>query len=61
LPSRPGSHQHALFGSSLVHELTLPAATCGNPMTYTVNGKQFIAVSIGSRTAPAELIALALP
>ena len=38
--------------------LQLPAATCGNPMTYMVNGKQYIAVSIG---APAELVALALP
>jgi quinoprotein glucose dehydrogenase len=42
----------------VVHEMQLPAATCGNPMTYMVNGKQFIAVSIG---APGELIALALP
>ena len=42
----------------VVHEMALPAATCGNPMTYMVNGKQFIAVSVG---APAELIALALP
>jgi quinoprotein glucose dehydrogenase len=45
----------------VVHEMTLPGGTCGNPMTYSVNGKQYIAVSIGSRTAPAELIALALP
>jgi hypothetical protein len=30
-------------------------------MTYSVNGRQFIAVSVGSRTSPAELIALALP
>jgi quinoprotein glucose dehydrogenase len=45
----------------VVHELALPAGTCGNPMTYMVNGKQFIAVSVGSRTAPAELVALALP
>jgi len=42
----------------VVSEMQLPADTCGNPMTYTVNGKQYIAVSIG---APAELIALALP
>jgi quinoprotein glucose dehydrogenase len=41
-----------------VSELQLPAATCGNPMTYMVNGKQYIAVSVG---APAELVAMALP
>jgi quinoprotein glucose dehydrogenase len=42
----------------VVSEMALPSDTCGNPMTYMVNGKQYIAVSIG---APAELIALALP
>jgi len=41
----------------VVNELQLPAGTCGNPMTYLLNGKQYIAVSIG---APAELIALTL-
>jgi quinoprotein glucose dehydrogenase len=41
-----------------INEMQLPADTCGNPMTYMVNGKQYIAVSIG---APAELIALTLP
>jgi quinoprotein glucose dehydrogenase len=45
----------------VVHEMTLPGGTCGNPMTYSINGKQYIAVSVGSRTSPAELIALALP
>ena len=42
----------------VVSEMQLPADTCGNPMTYMVNGKQYIAVSIG---APAELVALTLP
>jgi quinoprotein glucose dehydrogenase len=42
----------------VVNEMQLPADTCGNPMTYMVNGKQYIAVSIG---APAELISLTLP
>jgi quinoprotein glucose dehydrogenase len=46
---------------AVVHEMTLPASTCGNPMTYLVNGKQYIAVAIGASTAPAELIALSLP
>jgi quinoprotein glucose dehydrogenase len=45
----------------VVHQIELPAGTCGNPMTYLVNGRQFIAVAVGSRTAPAELVALALP
>ena len=41
--------------------MTLPASTCGNPMTYMVNGKQYIAVSTGSRSTPGELVALSLP
>ena len=35
---------------AVVHQLTLPGGTCGNPMTYAINGKQYIAVSVGSRT-----------
>jgi quinoprotein glucose dehydrogenase len=46
---------------AVVHELTLPGGTCGNPMTYAINGKQYIAVSVGSRTTTAEIVALALP
>jgi quinoprotein glucose dehydrogenase len=46
---------------AVVHELTLPGGTCGNPMTYAINGKQYIAVSVGSRTTNAEIVALALP
>jgi quinoprotein glucose dehydrogenase len=45
----------------VVHEMQLPAGTCGNPMTYWVNGKQYIAVSIGSQSSPGELVALTLP
>jgi quinoprotein glucose dehydrogenase len=46
---------------AVVHELQLPANTCGNPMTYAVNGKQFIAVAVGAQGFPAELVALSLP
>jgi quinoprotein glucose dehydrogenase len=45
----------------VIHEITLPGGTCGNPMTYSVNGRQFIVVAVGSRTTPAEFVALALP
>ena len=44
-----------------VSELQLPAATCGNPMTYMVNGKQYVAVAVGAPNFPAELVALSLP
>jgi quinoprotein glucose dehydrogenase len=46
---------------AVIHELPLPANTCGNPMTYLVNGKQYIAVTVGAPNVPAELVALALP
>jgi len=46
---------------AVVHEIQLPASTCGNPMTYMVNGKQFIVVAVGAANFPAELVALSLP
>ena len=46
---------------AVVHEMQLPANTCGNPMTYAVNGKQFIVVAVGAQNFPAELVALSLP
>jgi quinoprotein glucose dehydrogenase len=46
---------------AVVHEMELPGGTCGNPMTYAINGKQYIAVSVGSRTTTAEIVALTLP
>jgi quinoprotein glucose dehydrogenase len=38
----------------------LPAAAIGTPMTYSIGGKQFIAVTVQTRDVP-ELIALCLP
>jgi quinoprotein glucose dehydrogenase len=46
---------------AVVHELELPANTCGNPMTYMVNGKQYIAVAVGAPNFPAEIVAMSLP
>jgi len=46
---------------NVVHEMTLPAFTCGNPMTYMIGGKQYIAVAIGAPNFAPELIALSLP
>lgn len=44
-----------------IHEMELPANETGLPMTYMVDGRQFIVVAIGARGFPAELIALSLP
>ena len=40
-------------------EMELHTGTSGSPMTYTLNGKQFIVVAIGGRMFPGELVALA--
>jgi quinoprotein glucose dehydrogenase len=44
-----------------LHEMPLPATATGIPMTYMVEGRQFIVVAIGATGVPAELVALALP
>ncbi len=45
----------------IVSEFKLPANQSGNPMTYMVNGKQYIVVAVGAVDTPAEFVALALP
>ena len=42
---------------NVVWETELPSGTSGVPMTYSLDGKQYIAVTVGTR----EVIALALP
>jgi quinoprotein glucose dehydrogenase len=44
---------------AVVAELPLPGAATGKPMTYMLNGKQYIVLAVG-RDIPAELVALAL-
>jgi quinoprotein glucose dehydrogenase len=46
---------------AVVWETDLEAGTTGAPMTYSVGGRQFVVVAIGSRQHPAELVAFALP
>jgi quinoprotein glucose dehydrogenase len=45
----------------VIHEMALPAMATGVPMTYMVDGRQFIVVAVGAAGVPAELVALALP
>ena len=45
----------------VVGEAMLPRNATGAPMTYMLNGKQFIVVPTGGANLPAELIALSLP
>ena len=39
----------------------MPAGQTGSPMTYMVNGKQYIVVAVGGQGFPAELLAYRLP
>jgi quinoprotein glucose dehydrogenase len=44
-----------------VGEVLMPAGQTGSPMTYMVDGRQFIVVAVGGPGATAEYLALALP
>lgn len=44
-----------------VGEVPLPRNATGAPMTYKVDGKQYIIVATGGANLPAELVALSLP
>ena len=45
----------------VIWEMELPGGTTGAPMTYMLNGKQYLVVAIGWKDYPGELMALALP
>jgi quinoprotein glucose dehydrogenase len=45
----------------LVCAIDLPANATGAPMTYLMNGKQYIIIPVGGGDKPAELVALSLP
>jgi len=42
----------------IISEIELPANQCGLPMTYSINGKQYIVVAVGAAGHPGELVAL---
>ncbi len=46
---------------SLIAEVPLPGNATGAPMSYMIDGKQYIVVAIGGASEPAELVALSLP
>jgi len=44
-----------------IWEMELPKRQSGIPMTYLIDGKQYIAMAMSARGEPAELVALTLP
>ena len=51
---------HDKESGKIVSEFKLPSNQTGLPMTYLLNGKQYVVLAIGSSNYPAELIALCL-
>ena len=45
----------------IISELELPANQSGVPLTYMVNGKQYVVMAVGAPNHPGELVALGLP
>ena len=45
----------------IVWEKELPAGVSNSPMTYMVNGKQYVLVAVSGRQFPGEYVAMALP
>ena len=45
----------------IIREIELPGGTSGAPMTYMVDGKQYIVVAVGWDDLPSEWVALAPP
>jgi quinoprotein glucose dehydrogenase len=45
---------------AVLGEVSIPGMMGSMPMTYMLNGKQYVAFTVGARTEPAELVAFAL-
>jgi len=45
----------------VLQEIELPGTQNGHPITYEVDGRQFIVMSVGGRGQVPELVALAIP
>ena len=57
----PMFHAYDKLTGETIWEYELPKRQSGVPMTYMVDGKQYIAMAISARGEPAELVALTLP
>ena len=51
---------HDKATGEIIFEMQLPANQSGIPMTYSINGKQYIVMAIGAVGHPGELNALSL-
>src|SRR5712671_1423141 len=53
-------HAYDKKSGAVLSELSIPGMMGSMPMTYMVNGKQYIAFTVGTSTEPAEVVSLAL-
>jgi quinoprotein glucose dehydrogenase len=51
---------HDKLTGEIISEIELPANQSGMPMTYAINGRQYIIVAVGAKNHPGELVALTL-
>ncbi len=56
----PMLRAHDKLTGEIISEFKLPANQSGIPMSYMVNGRQFILVAVGAQGVPAEFVALAV-
>jgi quinoprotein glucose dehydrogenase len=57
----PVLRAHDKASGKIVAEIKLPAAQAGQPITYLLNGKQYIAMFVGDGRSAGEIVALTLP
>lgn len=57
----PVFRAHDKESGKILAEIDLPATQAGQPMTYMVDGKQYIVMAVGDGKSPAKIVALALP
>jgi glucose dehydrogenase len=57
----PVFQAHDTETGEIVAEIEIPASMTGLPMTYMVDGRQYIVFAVGDADTPGELVALTLP
>jgi quinoprotein glucose dehydrogenase len=59
---QPVFHAYDKATGQEIHQMPLPGAQTSLPMTYAVNGRQFVVMGVrGNATSGAQLVAFALP
>ncbi|MEE8078450.1 MAG: hypothetical protein V3T18_05585, partial [Pseudomonadales bacterium] len=56
----PVFRAHDKNSGEIISEIELPASQTGLPMTYAIDGAQYIVVAVGGRGVPGELVALSV-